>query len=46
MTRFMIQEKLTASGAELAAEKVAINMGRGRRSGHSHPPPKKVGLSK
>ena len=38
----MIHEKLTASGAELAAEKASSNMGRGRGGG----PPKKVGLAK
>ena len=39
MTRFMMQENLKANGVELAAEKVASNRGRVRRSGHSPPPP-------
>ena len=37
MTMFMIHGKLTASRAELADEKAASNMGRGRGSGPSHP---------
>ena len=41
LTRFMMHGKLTASGAELAAEKAASNRGSG--PGH---PPKKVGLAK
>ena len=36
---------MTASGAELEAEKADINRGRGRYSGPGHPP-KKVGLAK
>ena len=43
--RFMIHGRLTASRAELAAEKAASNRGRGRGSGPGHPP-KKVGLAK
>ena len=44
-TRFMMDGKLTASRAELVAEKAAIIKGRGRGSGPGHPP-KKVGLAK
>ena len=38
LTRFMMYGKLTVSGAELAAEKVANNRGRGRGSGPAIPP--------
>ena len=41
----MMPGKLTASGAELVAEKAASNRGRDRGSGPGHPP-KKVGLAK
>ena len=45
LKRFMMHGKLTASEAELAADKAASNRGGDRRSGPRHPP-KKVGLSK
>ena len=44
LTRFMMHGKLTASEAELAAEKAASNRGRGRGSVLSIPP--RVGLAK
>ena len=40
LPRFMIHEKMTASGADLAAEKTASNRGSGPMQ-----PPKKVGLA-
>ena len=45
LTSFMMNGKLTARGAELAAKKAASNRGKGRGSVPSHPP-NKVGFSK
>ena len=45
LTRFMMHGKLTASGVELMAKKVASNKVRGRGSDPRFPP-KKVGLAK
>ena len=44
-TSLMLHRKLTAGGAELAAEKAPINRGRDRGGGPGHTP-KKVGLAK
>ena len=45
ITRFVMQRKLTTSGAGLASEKAMSNMGRGRGNNPGQPP-KKVGLAK
>ena len=45
LKRFIMHRNLTASGAELDAEKAAGNKGKGRGGGSRHPP-KKVGLAK
>ena len=43
LTRFIMHRKLTESGAELAAKKLARKRWRGRGSSPDYPPPRSLG---